>query len=369
MQRAFDDIDPDPLVVVLGCQPVERLGGVEQSDATARHYPLLDRRPRRVRRVVDPVLSLLHFDLGRPADADHRNPAGQLGQPLLQLFAVVVGGRLLDLRLDLHNAALDVLLFAGTVDDRRVFLLDPDALGSAQHVESDVFELDAEIFTDHLAAGQDRHVLQHCLAAVAKAGRLDRGNFQAAPQFVDDQRRQRLTFDVFGDDQQRLAGLNDRFEQWQQRLQARQFLLVEQDVRVVELGDHLFGVGHEIGANITTVELHALDHVELGFERFRLFDRDDSLVPDLLHRFGDHPADLAVVIGGYRSDLLDFVVCRNLLGAFFDILDDGIHSLVDTALQIHRVHPGGDRLGAFAHDRMSEHGRGRRAVAGQIARL
>jgi len=37
---------------------------------------------------------------GRP-DLDHRHPAGQLRQPLLQLLAVVVGGRLLDLGPDL----------------------------------------------------------------------------------------------------------------------------------------------------------------------------------------------------------------------------------------------------------------------------
>src|SRR5436853_6520391 len=31
---------------------------------------------------------------------------------------------------------------------------------------------------------------------------------------------------------------------------------------------------------------------------------------------------------------------------------------VDTALQIHRVHAGGNRLGAFAHDGRGQHGRG-----------
>src|SRR4029450_2026475 len=47
------------------------------------------------------------------ADADHRDAAGQLGQPLLQLLAVVVGGGLLDLLLDLGHAALDLGLLAG----------------------------------------------------------------------------------------------------------------------------------------------------------------------------------------------------------------------------------------------------------------
>ena len=38
-------------------------------------------------------------------------------------------------------------------------------------------------------------------------------------------------------------------------------------------------------------------------------------------------------------------------------------------LQIHRVHAGGDRLGAFAHDRLRQHGRGGGAVAGDVVGL
>ena len=74
-------------------------------------------------RVIDAILALLHLGLGRATDADHRNAAGELGQPLLQLLAVIVGGGLLDLRLDLVDARLDVGLLAGTVDDRGVLLV------------------------------------------------------------------------------------------------------------------------------------------------------------------------------------------------------------------------------------------------------
>jgi hypothetical protein len=56
-----------------------------------------------VHRVVDPVLLLLDLDLGRAADADHRDAACEFGQPLLQLFATIVGGRLFNLRLDLTD--------------------------------------------------------------------------------------------------------------------------------------------------------------------------------------------------------------------------------------------------------------------------
>src|SRR3546814_1171498 len=131
----------------------------------------LDRGAGRVHRVVDAILALLHLDLGRAADPDHRHAAGQLRQPLLQLLAVVVGGGVLDLRPDLAAAGLDVLLLAGAVDDGGLVLGDRDALGGAEHVEGDVLELDAEILGDDGAAGQDREILEHRLAAIAEADR------------------------------------------------------------------------------------------------------------------------------------------------------------------------------------------------------
>ena len=45
-------------------------------------------RRRRVHGVVDAVLAFLDLDLGRPADPDYRYAARQLGQPLLEFFAV-----------------------------------------------------------------------------------------------------------------------------------------------------------------------------------------------------------------------------------------------------------------------------------------
>ena len=75
-------------------------------------------------------------------------------------------------------------LLAVTVDDRRLVLGDRDSLGRPEHVDRDVLELHAEIFRDHLATGQDRDVLQHGLAAVTEARRLDGGDLEATAQLV-----------------------------------------------------------------------------------------------------------------------------------------------------------------------------------------
>ena len=50
-------------------------------------------------------------------------------------------------------------------------------------------------------------------------------------------------------------------------------------------------------------------------------------------------------------------------------LDDLDHGLVDAALQVHRVHAGGDRLQAFDDDGLGQDGGGGGAVAGLVVGL
>src|SRR6185312_3398070 len=97
-------------------------------------------------RIINAILSLPDLDLGCAADADHRDAARELGQALLQLLTVVVGGGFLDLRLDLVDSRLDVGLLAGAADDGGVLLVNHDLPGTTEHGESNVLELDAEIF-------------------------------------------------------------------------------------------------------------------------------------------------------------------------------------------------------------------------------
>ena len=140
---------------------------------------------------------------------------------------------------------------------------------------------------------------------------------------------------------------------------------MDENVGIVELGDHLLGIGDEIGREIAAVELHALDDVGLGLEALGLLDRDDALVADLLHRLGDFLADELVAIGRNRADLGDLVVRGDLLRIRLEVGDDGVDGEVDAALQIHRVEAGGDGLGAFLDDGGGENGGGGGAVAGE----
>ena len=65
--------------------------------------------------VIDTVLAFVDLQFGRAAYPDAPQHRRELCQPLLKLLAVVVGGRLVDLRLDLVDAGLDVRLLAGAI--------------------------------------------------------------------------------------------------------------------------------------------------------------------------------------------------------------------------------------------------------------
>ncbi len=158
----------------------------------------------------------LQLHLGGRADLDDRDAAGQLREALLQLFAVVVRVGVVDLGLDLVDPTLDVGLVARALDDGRLVLGDDHLASPAQHVEVDVLELEANLFRDDLPAREDRHVLQHRLAALTKARRLHRCRLEGATNLVDDQGRERFALDVFADDHQRAARLHDLFENRQQ---------------------------------------------------------------------------------------------------------------------------------------------------------
>src|SRR6266704_3587586 len=258
LERAADDLDARLLVLIGAPDFLEGLPAPQQRDAAARHNALLDRGTGRVQRVLDPGLLLLHFGLGGCAHIDHRNAARQLREPLLQLLLVVIRCGLLDRRADLADAALDVGLLALATDQGRVLLIHHDTLDVAEIVEPGVLELEAQLLGGHFAPSDGRHVREQVLAPVAEAGGLDRAHLQRATQLVDHQRRERLPFDVLGDDQQRLARLRHLLEHREQVLHGGDLLLVHQDIRVLY--------------------------------------RDHAVLAHLLHRVRDDLADLAIVV-------------------------------------------------------------------------
>jgi hypothetical protein len=159
---------------------------------------------------------LFEFDFGGRAHADDGYAAGQLGETFLELFFVEVGGRFFDLGFDLGDAGLDGISGAGAVDDSGLFLGDADLTGTAEVANLDAVEFAAEFFGDDGAAGEGGDVFEHGFAAVAEAGGFDSDGPEGAAEFVDNKGGKGFAFNIFGDDQQFLALLDDFFENGQQ---------------------------------------------------------------------------------------------------------------------------------------------------------
>ena len=199
-ERALYNVDPDGFVAV-ELELFKCWDAPKQGHAPAGNNAFLDSSARCVHGILHTSLLLFQLGLGGSTDFNHRYAAHQLRQSLLQLFLIVVRSGLFDLRAELLDTALDLAGLAGAVDDRGVVLVDGHLLGVAEILLLHVLELDAQVFCDGLAAGEDCNIFQHGLAAVTKTGSLHRGALQRPAQLIHNQRRERFALKVLGDDQ------------------------------------------------------------------------------------------------------------------------------------------------------------------------
>src|SRR5690606_33495950 len=100
-----------------------------------------------------------------------------------------------------------------------------------------------------------------------------------------------------------------------------------------------------------------------------VLDGDHAFLADLVHRLGDQVADVGVGVGGDGADLGDLLGGRRRTRDGLQLGDRGGDRLVDAALEVHRVHAGGDRLHALADEGLGQHGRGGGAVTGVVGGL
>src|SRR5665811_643851 len=268
---------------------------MDESGAATRDDALFDGRASCRDGVLDTVLLLLELNLGVRPDLDHADTAGQLGETLLELLTVPVRVGALDLALDLVDAASDLVLVTGAVDDGRVVLGNHDASGSAKISKHGRLELETDLFADDGAAGQDGEVLQHRLAAVAEARSLDRNDLEDLANLVDHQGGQRFAVHVLGDDQQRLLGLGNLVKDREDVGHSRDLALGDQHVGVLKDG------------------LHALGELKLGDRGLGLLNRDHAVLADLVERFGNEATNDRV-LRRKGSDLGDLFLAFDLAG-------------------------------------------------------
>ncbi|CAB4796351.1 unannotated protein [freshwater metagenome] len=314
------------------------------------------------------MLALLELNLGCGSCLDDCNTASQLGQTLLQLLAVVVAVALLNLCTNLVYATSDLLGVARTFNDGGLVLGHDDLASVTQQVQLGGVELEADFFRNDLTAGQDRDVLQHGLATVAKARSLNGDRAEGATDLVDDQGGQSLALHVLSQDDQRLAGLHDLFQNRQDVLHRADLLVRDQDVSIFEHGFHALSVGDEVRGDVTLVKTHSLGELELKTKGVALFNSDDAFLADLVHGFSDHFADLGVRSRDARSGS-NLFLGLDVLGHVQQLSADSGNSLVDSTLEGHRVRTRSHVTQTFAHQGLSQNGRGRGSVTGNVVGL
>src|SRR6202023_1255812 len=144
-ERADDDLRAR-LLIALELLEELLLDGVcrvDERDAAAGNLTLLECRASGLESVLDAVLLLFHLRLGRSADLDDGDAAGQLCETLLELLAIEVGIGVLDLRLQLLDPSLDRVGLAGTIDDGGRVFVDDDTTSLAELRDLRVLELEA----------------------------------------------------------------------------------------------------------------------------------------------------------------------------------------------------------------------------------
>src|SRR5215208_752450 len=358
-----------PLVAVQGVEQLSyRPLSVQQRHAAAWHDALLQGRAGRREGILHAVLLLPQLAIRRGADLDDGHAASQLGEPLVELLAVVVRGGDPELTFQLSDAVFYPLGVARAAHDGGAVLRHDRLPRPPQLVELGILQLEAQLLGDDFSAGEDGDVLQHPLAPVAEERGPYRRHIQRAARLVDYQGRQRLAFQVIRDDQERTVGLHHLVEDGQEVMDVADLLAGDQDVGIVEDGFHPLLVRHEVWGDVSFVELHTLGELEFHREGLALLDVHHAVLADLLQRVGDDAPDLlGARADGAHADHL--VPTADLLRLFLDSLDGDLGGLLDPTPQENRVRSGRDVLDAFVDDLLSQDERRRRTVAGHVVGL
>ena len=153
------------------------------------------------------------------ADADDRHAAREFREASFKFFLIKLGGRVLDLRANLRDARVDLLLVALAVDDHGRIFRRNNLTGATEHVERCVLELEADVFGNNLRADRRCNIREHFLLAVAVARGLDAEHVECAAELVEYEGRERLALHIFrNDDNILLAALRDFLEDRQHLL-------------------------------------------------------------------------------------------------------------------------------------------------------
>ncbi|CAH0019690.1 unnamed protein product [Clonostachys rhizophaga] len=368
---ALDDTDTKLLVEVGGLEAVQSLGGgLEEGSTTTGQDTLLNGGAGSVQSIDEAILLLTNLDLGGTTDLDDGNTAGELGQTLLELLLLVLGGgRIGDDTADLLASLSNGVLATLTVEENGVLLGDGDGTSGTEQIRGSLLELDVELIGEDGTVGQDSEIAEDGLAVVTEAGGLDGSDLELTTELVENTDGKSLTVNVLSNDDKRASLLGRGLEGRDDVLDSGDLLLREENQRVLKLDLLGLGVGDEVGRDESTVESHTLSDLELILHSLALLDGDDTLLADLLHGIGYHLAEVVVAIGTDGSNLSDLLAGGDVTLVVLEKLDDSVDSSLDTTAQVHGVATGGNVLDSLGENGTAEDGGSGGTVTGNFVGL
>ena len=363
-------MDTRGFVVVLAREAFEGFLRADIGHTTTGHDAFFHSSTCSAESIVAAVFFLLLFGFAGSTHFEHAHATGEFAKAFLEFFLVVVARRVSDFALDEFDALSDVLFRTGTIDDGRVVLRYRNLFGRTEHFEGGLFEFQALFLTDDHTTRENGNVFEHRFAAVAETRSFDSANLELCAETVHHKSSQRFAIHIFGNDEEGTTALHGRFEDGQKLLHARNLLVVDEDIGVLHIANHLLGVGHEVGRKITAVELHTFYGLEHRVASFGIFNRDHTVHRNGTHTVGNEFTDFAVVVGRDGGHLFNLVVVAvHLFGLCFDAFHHALHGLVDTALEVERIGTSGHVFHTFRQNGLCQYGGRGGAVAGIVTGL
>src|SRR5690625_4213984 len=408
----LDDVGTSGFVIIRQFEGVEcLLASLNQGNAAAGDDSFFNSCLGVTHGIFDAVLAFLQLDLGSGTGTNDGHTTGELGQAFLELLAVVVRVGVFDLAADLADAAGNLLGVARTLNDGRLVLGDNNLAGLTQQGDVSVFELQAHVFRDDLATGEDRNVLQHGLTAVTEARSLNSNGLEGATDLVHNESCQGFALDIFGNDEQRAGGLHYLLEQGHEVLDVGDLAFNEQDVGVFQHCFLTLSIGDEVSGQVALIEAHTLGQFEFQAQGVGFLNRDYAFLAHLIHRFRDE-FPIVRVVGGHASgsrSLLPRVIVQgvgflncdyaflahlihrfrdefpnvgvgggnasgssnlllgfNFRGGVQEFRADGLNGGIDPALERYGVGACGNVTQTLANHGLGQNGCGGRAVTGDV---
>ena len=201
-QSSLHNFDARALVALAaGSQAIKAIGELQQGAATAGDDAFFHSGTGGIKGILNAQFPVFEFGFGGCSHLDHGDAAGELGNPLHQLLAVVIRVGVVEFATDGSDPISHGVLMITASHNCGAVLGDCDAPGAAEVIEANLVEGHRLVFAHHGCTGEDGDVREHGLAAIAKARSPYRGDLEHTPVLVHHQGGKRFSLHFFGKDE------------------------------------------------------------------------------------------------------------------------------------------------------------------------